>query len=42
LIYISEEEDDVYIDWNLEELQDLLFSQKKITSKNWLNEVLRP
>ncbi|CAK80036.1 unnamed protein product (macronuclear) [Paramecium tetraurelia] len=38
----QEQDDDLYIDWNLEELQDILLQQGKIKSRNWLNEELYP
>ncbi|CAD8106689.1 unnamed protein product [Paramecium sonneborni] len=37
-----ENEEQYYIDWNLDYIQELLLKQKKIKNKNWLNNYLYP
>ncbi|CAD8067466.1 unnamed protein product [Paramecium primaurelia] len=39
---IKQQNNEYYIDWNLEELQDLLIEDGLVISKNWLNDYLMP
>lgn len=36
------DDDELYIDWNLEELQDLLLREGRINSTTWLKDFLLP